>query len=116
MSYNLFLDDERFPRDVKWVELPPVVWFIVRSYDEFVKLVTEKGCPNIVTFDHDLADAHYRGQESSEKTGYDCAKWLVSYCMNGETIFPKYYVHSLNPIGKENIITYIESYKRTLKL
>lgn len=115
MNYNLFLDDERVPKNVRWVKLPLVSWSIVRNYNDFTSFITKNGCPKIVSFDHDLADAHYLGKETVEKTGYDCAKWLVKYCMNKEILCPDYYVHSLNPIGKQNIIDYINSYNRTFK-
>lgn len=60
MSYNLFLDDFRVPMDVlrympKYQYYVDKEWDIVRNYDEFVKIVTEKGIPQAVSFDHDLA-------------------------------------------------------------
>jgi hypothetical protein len=126
--YKLFLDDERDPYKVTWVQMPLGPWEIVRSYDEFVKTITNKGLPSFVAFDHDLADEHYRRSMYNpdrhysnyytdgtfkEKTGYECAVWLVNYCIDNNTDFPQYVVHSMNPIGKENIVGYIESYKRS---
>jgi len=116
MSYNLFLDDERYPKNVSWISLPLVEWTVVRNYDQFVKIITERGLPNNVSFDHDLADAHYqhyietRGQGDpntavfKEKTGYECARWLKEYCTNNHLPIPPFTVHSMNPIGKQNII------------
>ena len=131
MSYNLFLDDERIPHDVKWIELPLVEWTIARSYTDFTRIVSSLGLPRRVSFDHDLADQHYpwtpENQEAyknakdplvipydkyKEKTGYECAKWLVAYCIERGYTFPEYFVHTMNPIGKENIIQYIESYRK----
>ena len=57
--YHLFLDDNRHPKDVTWIELPLVEWTVVRSYKEFVKTVEEFGIPATVSFDHDLGDEHY---------------------------------------------------------
>ena len=131
MSYNLFLDDERKPAQVKWVDLPLVEWLIVKNFDEFTRTISSMGMPLRVSFDHDLADEHYqeyhkaiqaysphfgkfRYDEVDERTGYECAKWLVSYCMDRGLPFPEYYVHTLNCIGKENIVSYIESFKRSL--
>lgn len=133
MSYYLFLDDEREVRDVVWVEFNQRAdWIIVRNYDEFTSYITEHGIPYMVMFDHDLADEHYavgdaeakqtyttevRGMTmtfdyGTEKTGFDCAKWLIDYCMDNDiTIFPQYKVHSLNPVGKERIINLIENWK-----
>jgi hypothetical protein len=44
-----------------------------------------------------------------EKTGYDCAKWLCNYCIDNGIPLPEYYVHSMNPVGRENIKFYLDS-------
>lgn len=125
--YYLFLDDVRIPKDVKWVQLPPANWIIVRSYDAFVKTIEEKGVPEFIAFDHDLAEEHYRKSMYNPdrhynsyytdgtfkgKTGFDCAKWFVQYCLDNGKKIPDYQVHSMNPIGKENIIGLMEQGKR----
>ena len=128
MKYKLFLDDERLPKHVTWVSLPEGPWVIVRNYNEFVDYIDGNGVPSFVSFDHDLSLEHYPHTISgklylpkdisydiyNEKTGYDCAKWLVDHCIQNKLNFSEYQVHSMNPIGKENIIKYIESYKRSL--
>jgi hypothetical protein len=122
MSYKLFLDDERYIQDVTWVDLPiDHSWGIVRSYNEFVKTITEHGLPEVISFDHDLADEHYpwnnpsdnpcRYDKYKEKTGYDCAKWLVEYCILNHKKLPKWYVHSHNIFGKENIERILSNFK-----
>lgn len=145
MNYHLFLDDERNLRDVSWVELPSIInhnWVIVRNYDEFCKTILSFGLPQFVAFDHDLADEHYKvmTQEvlhyqkhtafvddehgglnltfdyGSEKTGFDCAKWLVDFCVERSLVFPEYTVHSLNPVGRERIKGYIENAKKHLEI
>ena len=132
MSYHLFLDDARQPKDVKWIELPPYSWVVVKTYKEFVDTITKKGMPTTVSFDHDLADEHYaeytaahdpkllpenkriRYEIFAEKTGYDCAKWLANYCVDNNVPLPLYYVHTLNPIGKANIFSVMESARKVL--
>lgn len=115
MTYKLFLDDERYPGQVTWIKFAVGPYVIVRSYDEFVKYITENGVPSVVSFDHDLADQHYKAMASGsndygpEKTGYDAAKWLVALCQDNDLEFPEYYVHSMNPIGARNIQSYIEN-------
>lgn len=117
IQHALFLDDERNPNQVTWVSFPaPYYKFdIVRNYLEFVIHVRSLGVPDFVSFDHDLADVHYeamlRGSSDygEEKTGYDCAKWLVHYCLEQGHVFPAFTVHSMNPVGKENIEKYIEN-------
>jgi hypothetical protein len=114
MKYNLFLDDERVPKDVSWVELPLVDWVIVRSYDEFVKTIIKAGVPSIVSFDHDLHPSHYEEGKKWNfnnfeyhkvdiRTGLHCALFLREHCKAKKIEFPKYYVHTMNRFGKEQI-------------
>jgi hypothetical protein len=136
----LFLDDERKPGDVTWCELPNAKYVVVRNFDEFVRHVLTFGIPKFVAFDHDLADFHYKAalhdaQQNSkmkllfevadeivdidygpEKTGYDCAKWLVDFCEDRGLKFPDYTIHSLNPIGKLRISNYIDNAKKHLNI
>ncbi|MDP9961886.1 cyclic-phosphate processing receiver domain-containing protein [Chryseobacterium lathyri] len=70
-----------------------------------------KGLPEMISFDHDLADIHYLKPDSdeyAEKTGYECAKWLIEYCMDHYLDLPKFYCHSMNPVGKENILSLLK--------
>ena len=124
-KYNIFLDDIRVPTDVTWANIPADQHYsLVRSYKEFVDLITlRREVPKFVCYDHDLADTHYGHglnnneipyESYKEKTGYDAAKWLVNYCMERGIKHPPYVVHSLNPIGKQNIESYINSYNKTL--
>ena len=123
-NYNLFLDDVRIPTHVTWVDFPRDQHYsVVRNYQEFVDLITLRGLPKFVCYDHDLSDCHYGHGLSGddipydsykEKTGYDAAKWLVDYCMNKGIKHPSYVVHSMNPVGKSNIESYIESYNKTV--
>ena len=122
--YNLFLDDLRIPTHVTWVNVPKDQHYsVVRNYQEFVDIITLRGLPKFVCYDHDLNDIHYghglQGDDIpydsyTEKTGYDAAKWLVDYCMKKGVKHPPYVVHSMNPIGKSNIESYIESYNKTV--
>jgi hypothetical protein len=98
-------------------------WVTVRSYDEFVKYITENGLPEAISFDHDLADEHYDpdmyGSETYNKlydnfvfkTGYDCAKWMIKYCIANEKDLPAaILIHSMNPAGKQNIKNLFDTY------
>lgn len=125
-SYNLLLDDIRNPEIITWVkgfDHKAWEWIVVRSYDEFCDYISKHGLPYIVSFDHDLADEHYpwnnedglpRYDRYKEKTGYDAAKWMCYYCTNQGLRLPKVVVHTMNPIGKENIEKFIESYERSI--
>jgi hypothetical protein len=105
---KLFLDDIRWPAEAFLYTKQKIFsedgWDIVRNYQEFVSHIEENGVPDFVSFDHDLAPEHYvDGAESIECTGYHCALWLASYCMHNSIDIPKYYIHSMNPVGKERI-------------
>jgi len=128
-NYYLFLDDERIPKDVTWINLPAQNWQIVRSYDEFVKFIENNGVPIFISFDHDLAHEHYRQSMYNpdrhynsyypffkEKTGFHCAKWLVEYCFDNRLDLPNYVAHTKNPIGKENIESIMEQGKRLINI
>ena len=115
--YKIYLDDIRTPLDESWI--------VVRNYDEFVETVSKIGLENIelLSLDHDLGDTAMKEYFTNvspnfvldynnihEKTGYDCAKWLVNHCMDNVLNMPTVYVHSANPIGSANIMGYINNY------
>jgi hypothetical protein len=114
--YILFLDDLRNPADcVNYMHKKGVdtsiylkSWVVVRSFEEFTNYITLNGLPDLISFDHDLGDI----ESENEKTGYDCAKWLVNYCLENNNAFPNYLIHSANPIGEQNINGLIDSFKR----
>jgi len=124
----LWLDDVRKPVKEMTNHDGDVLW--VKSYNEFVRWITDHGFPSIISFDHDLADEHYKdlmgqigtdpivlGYESyTEKTGYDCAKWLVQYCDDNDLKLPECRVHSANPVGAENIHKFLENAKKHLNI
>lgn len=127
--YKLFLDDIRQPCDcVKYLRDIPIKlysegdWLIVKNYDEFVATITEFGLPAVISFDHDLDAEHYTidfqdwSNHSSNdlgvsETGFDAAKWLINYCMDHKLALPECYVHSMNPVGRQNIKLLLEQFK-----
>ncbi len=126
-QYALFLDDDpnRIPHKLSWIDLPTHNWVIVRSYKEFVQCIEEYGLPVVCSYDHDLADEHYMAHYKTnnipyhtfkEKSGYDCAKYMAEYCINKDRLVPRYFVHTLNPIGKLNIISILEMAKKQLDI
>lgn len=127
---KLFLDDIRQPKDACYLVLNPKIywdddWFVVKNYVEFCSWIKRNGLPEIISFDHDLADIHYEvdfkdwddntaDQLGVEETGLDCAKWLVDYCLDNGFELPEYHVHSANPSGKKNIQSYLDNAKKHL--
>lgn len=116
MSYNLFLDDYRDPKDVALYcrvgDIPLYIhreWVIVKNYEEFVAILMERGIPDMVSFDHDLAE---EPQNHKEKTGLECARYLISLLAPAGEPFPFYRIHSMNPVGADNIENEIQNYER----
>lgn len=110
----LWLDDWRDPSVNDWLIFSPigrdvdVVW--VKSYNEFISYILNSDkLPDGISFDHDLADID---SDKNEKTGYDCAKWLIDYCINLKLKLPICTSHSSNPVGRERINSLILSYKK----
>ena len=114
---RIYLDDVRTPVENEWI--------VVRNYEEFVSKIKEIGLKNIetISLDHDLGDTamnEYFNNVSpnfkldynniEEKTGMDCAKWLVEKWMDGAPVCVVM-VHSANAIGAANMMGYINNYK-----
>lgn len=107
--YSLFIDDERFPPRNDGRK-----WVIARDYEEVMMCLRRNGMPGYISFDHDLGT-------TDKHTGYDIAKALVELDMSADDVntteetfpFPEdfeFYVHSQNPVGKENIESYLNNY------
>lgn len=114
----LYLDDVRTPNSENWK--------VVRSYDEFVSHIMLNGLENyeVISLDHDLGEEsmyeYYTNVKNNftlnydnivnEKTGMDCAKYLVAKSMEKGIPLPQIYIHSANPIGSANMMGYINNY------
>lgn len=130
MKKLLWLDDVRDPFKSYWVErYSPIGTDVeinwVASYNDFVNYVKEEGVPDGVCFDHDLGEEYIKfyfengGHENPpnpldgtfvEKSGYDAAKWLCDYCYDNKLPIPPYNIQSSNPVGKQNIDSYIKNF------
>lgn len=113
----LYLDDLRTPVETLEGYHP---WSVVRNYEEFVSHIKHNGIPDLISFDHDLADEHvadYYDKQAQgistisydkfkEKTGVDCLNWLVDLVLDDpEQVKPFIiWVHSHNPMGAANIL------------
>jgi hypothetical protein len=121
----LYLDDERTP-----ISEPPTgyePWVVVRNYNDFKAWIDLNGMPDYVSLDHDLAEEHmqdyYKYQfngiaainynDFKEKTGMDCARYMIEFAMNNKVSLPRLVgVHSHNPMGAVNIQSLVNSYKK----
>jgi hypothetical protein len=81
-----------------------------------------------VSLDHDLGDSAMKEWHNNvyhnykldydnitEKTGYDCAKWLVEQWMDDKPVVTVM-THSANAIGSANIMGYINNYRHISRL
>ncbi len=100
--YSLYLDDERTPKTNR-------DWVIVRSYGEAVEYVKKNGIPNYISFDHDLGEINTVGTDFN---GYTFAKWICDYIVETDGTMFDWNVHSANPIGAENINTYLNNFTK----
>ena len=120
---KLYLDDIRTPNSDEWV--------VVRNYDELVSNIRLNGLDKyeVISLDHDLGDTAQKEYFNNvspnyqldynnilEKTGLDCAKWLVAESMNSKIPLPQIYTHSANPIGAANIMGYVNNYLKNCRL
>lgn len=140
---RLFLDDYRIPMDCAKYMYTRLGhdnyghknfeylkdWVIVRNYPEFVAWITKNGLPDLISFDHDLADGHYHKNmqegilnyntedfnDDYNKTGFHCAKWLVDYCCDHRIPSPRFFVHSMNPVGTENIQSLLDNFNKSIE-
>ena len=119
---KIYLDDIRTPIEEGWT--------VVRNYDEFVSTIMYIGLGNIdfISLDHDLGDTAMKEWHTNvaknytlnydnitEKTGMDCAKWLVNEWIKGEPVVDVF-THSANAIGSANIMGYINNYRHINRL
>jgi len=136
MKRLLWLDDIRNPKDKIWTDWMrdadismleyDIIW--VKSYDEFCTWLTLNGLPDMICFDHDLGldEVHEKKTMSKSalkrfrktpeyKTGFDCAKWLIEFCLDNLVNPPDYKIQSSNPVGAENIKGLIENFRKNVK-
>ena len=124
MKTALYLDDVRTPTETIPGYHP---WNVVRNYNEFAEWITKNGIPDLISFDHDLAQEHiddYFKQlleegfqhpnygQYKEKTGLDCARFAVDYCQQNNISLKTCSVHSHNPVGATNIQSFINGFKK----
>lgn len=129
---GLYLDDYRSPKGKLLYKFEAlniegiIEWVIVRNYEDFVYHILTEGLPDIISFDHDLAEEHVEAffrncgvptdqmsidyDAYKEKTGYHAARWLCDFCEKEGLDLPLCTVHSANPAGSDNILSVINSY------
>jgi hypothetical protein len=95
--WNLFLDDLRDPP-------PGREWVVCRSTEEALAAVAERGMPVFASLDHDLG---------GDDTTMVFLRRLAAEHWDGRSPPPESTVHSANPVGKMNIISFMDSWRRS---
>lgn len=87
---KLYLDDLR---------ACPDGYELVRTVQEFKDYITANGVPELISFDHDLG---------GDETAMQCIHWLIDkdYRIND------YFLHTANPVGRDNMESLISSWKK----
>ena len=94
---KMYIDDIRDPKGDFDI--------IIRNSEDAKEYMIRNGCPNYISFDHDLG---------ADDTAMEVVKFMVSMDldMNGEFIPEgfEFNIHSANPVGKANLLGYLKSY------
>ncbi|WP_407541676.1 hypothetical protein Q0M94_19495 (plasmid) [Deinococcus radiomollis] len=116
-SYRLFVDDEHDPAFLAFLIrqgsrdlVPEGPWVIARSQPEAQQIITVRGLPEMISFDHDYGPAE-------AGNGHDLARWLVEEALKGRLDLRnlQYQVHSRSAVGQVNIRGVLDSYLNSLK-
>ena len=79
-------------------------YYDMNNWTKFENYIKDNGLPDLISFDNDL------GIGNGE--GYDCAKWLVNYCLDNNVGLPQWFIHSANPVAKENISKLFKNFEK----
>ena len=91
----LYVDDIRFP--TIWHDAGCEIT-VARTYKEAIELLNYGF--DIIDLDHDLGEVY---------TGYDICKYII----NNDIKIPKIYIHTSNPVGRDNMISILKRYTKS---
>lgn len=112
MSYKLFLDDDAGKPGVEPFRNPPVGeddWKVAHSSREAIHIIDTYGPPSYISFDHDLGLL----EDGTEDKAIRVINYLTDNYYDFEV---DYEVHSKNVPGSLNIISKMDSWKRSKDL
>ena len=99
---KLYIDDLRNPKSDGFD--------VVRTSSEAIRYMEENGCPDYISFDHDLG---------GEDTAMIVVHWMIDRDMDMGGLFIsddfEFHVHSANPVGVKNIEGLLGQYLRFKK-
>ncbi len=121
----MFLDDVRNPTDIyadgtplsdifpDAVDYLGTSWTVVRTSEEALEFVKLWGLPGAISFDHDLGVCSDGYPDTTMLWLRQLVRWLDEEGKEVKSL-PVYKVHSANPVGAKNIISFMESWKSSL--
>ena len=98
-NIRMYIDDIRDPKG----EFD----LTARNSDTAINIMRQTGCPNFISFDHDLG---------GDDTAMRVVKFMVEMDLDHKGWIPNdftFFVHSANPVGAANITGYLNAYMRT---
>ena len=127
MTYKLFIDDERYPPQfTMWDRIKAVFYratarttqkqfTIARSTEQALAIISAHGMPSFISFDHDLG----MSPDGWDDTAMVFLRHLENMLCDEVVAFPEdfdYYVHSQNPVGRDNIIAKMNALLKHFKV
>lgn len=103
MTWKLYLDDVRDPTEDGYVVARSSIMGVV-------EIANRQDFPEFMSLDHDLGE-----EDNTMKFLKELYVIWEERGADPEAI-PDYIVHSANPIGAQNIISFMESWKRSASL
>lgn len=101
IPWKLWLDDQHDDPEAPFRH-PPDDFIASKSSTDAICLTKLFGIPEFISFDHDLGD----GDDAMVYIN-----WLTDHLY--DSVVPEYAVHSANPVGRDNIISKMNSWKRS---
>lgn len=118
MIHCLMVDDDRF-YSAEPIANESVIYLtgiavqdvhIARDYWSAIDFIEQKGIPDVLTMDNDIASFDEQGKEFK---GYDFVKWLCEQVMDGKYTFPenfKFNAHTANIVDQKAMLGYMQNF------
>jgi hypothetical protein len=103
MTWKLYLDDVRDPDEQGWTVIRSSIMAVVT-------IVKRKEIPEFMSLDHDL------GEDDNTMRFLKELHHIWEDWGSEPDLIPGYVVHSANPVGAKNIISFMESWKKSVAL
>lgn len=119
MGYNLFIDDQiddysdelgDFIRNPKRIDPSREYHVQVKTSEEAIQYMKDNGCPDFISFDHDLGEDEYGNPMTSKAVQI----WMVEMDLDNKGFIPEtfsYQIHSKNNQALNNL-SYLSDYLR----